>query len=149
MGSLAASGIAVVAKTDTTYRKRDVLITEANSNNDTVASLVTAAPIRTITSGSIVRDNGLTSTVEYYEDLVWGVTRMGRTCLERVASDESCTRQNVVTLPNGSGTIAVIEEGLTPHIPQISHRHTGERVVETQSTDDSIVRRVLSSGVYD
>jgi hypothetical protein len=148
MGSLPASGIPIATKTNTTYRKRDILITCEDSRDDSVANLVTTAPVRTISSGSIVRDDGVTSTVEYHEDLVWGVTRMARTCRERIASDESCARETIVDL-NGNETLAVIEDSLKPHTPQLGHRHTGNNIVEGQAVGDVVVERIPNSGVYD
>ena len=148
MGSLAASGIPVAAKTNTTFRKRDILITAEDSTDDSIVNLVNTAPTRAIGSGSIVRDNGLTSAVEYYEELVWGATRMARTCLERIASDETCVRQTVVDLA-GNETISVIEPGLVPDVPQLAHRHTGNNIVEGQAVGDIVVVRVSNSGVYD
>lgn len=147
MGSLPASGIPVVAKRNYTFTKRDILITQTQSTDDTVTNLVTTAPVRTISSGSIVRDDGLTSTVEYYEDLVWGVTRMARTCRERIASDEACTRETIVDLA-GNQTTPVIEDSLAPNVPQISMRHTGNNVVHGQAVGDTVVERIPNSGVY-
>lgn len=147
MGSLSASGIPIASKTNTTFRKRDIRITEAASSNDTVAALVSTAPERTITSGSIVRDNGITSSVEYYEDRVWGVTRMARTTTARIASDESATRSTIVDL-NGNQTEAVIETSLAPNTPQIAARSTGQKVILGQSVTDTVIERVESTGVY-
>lgn len=148
MGSLSGSGIPVVGKNNHTFRKRDILITSAESTDDTVTTIVDSPVIRTITSGSIVRDDGVTGTVDYYEDLVWGVTRMGRTCLERVASCSSCARTGVVDLA-GNETQAVIPTSLEPHTPQISMRHLGDTIQHGQAVGDTIVERIPNSGVYD
>ena len=145
MGSLNANGIPVVGKTDTTYRKGDIRITRTNSQNDTIANIVTTPVMRTITSGSIVREDG---TVEYFEDLVFGVTRMGRTCLERIASDEDCARQVVVDLA-GNQTTVVIETSLQPDTPQLSARHHGDQISIGQAVGDIVVERVPNSGVFD
>lgn len=147
MGSLPASGIPVATKTNSTYRKRDVLITSTNSPNDVVSNLVSTSPVRTIGSGSIVRDNGLTASVEYTEEVVWGVNRMARSALVRVPSDETATRQTVVDLGDNQ-TRAVIETSLSPDTPQLSSRHTGNKVVIGQAVGDTVVERVANSGTY-
>lgn len=146
MGSLPASGIPVVAKTSISFRKHDVRIKLTDSVNDTSSGIINFRPsnARAIGSGSIVRDNG---SVEYYEELVFGATRMGRTCQERIASDTGCMRTAVVDLA-GNATTAVIESGLVPNIPQLAHKQLGERIQENQSVDNSVTRRILSSGLY-
>ena len=145
MGSLPASGIPVVRKSSLTFRKHDVRIKATDSRTDSVSGVTNPRAVqRTIGSGSIVRDDG---SVEYYEERVWGVTRMGRTCMERIASATGCARVAVVNLA-GNQTTAVIESGLIPNIPQLSQKHTGERIHENQAVGDLVTRRILASGLY-
>ena len=147
MGSLSASGIPVVQKTSTTIRKFGVRIKETDSTDDTITTITDNRPDlgRPIGSGSIVRDDG---SVEYTEEIVAGVTRMGRTCYERIASATGCARQAFVDLA-GNQTTAVIESGLVQPTPQLWDHHTGERIVRKDSTDDSITDRVKSTGPFD
>ena len=146
MGSLPASGIPVVRKTSLTFRKHDVRIKITDSVNDTSSGIISYRPslFRVVESGSIVRDD---QTVEYYEELSYGTTRMARSCQERIASEANCSRVVVVDLA-GNQTTAVIESGLVPNIPQLAHKHLGERIQENQSVDNSVVRRILASGLY-
>lgn len=146
MGSLSGNGVPVADKDNRTFRKRDVLITAAASENDTVTNLVTTAPERAVGSGSIVRDDG---SVEYTEEVVWGVTKFGRTCRERVASNEDCVREVLVTLPEGSGTVAVIPDSLVDPINHSSMRHLGETISHGRSDNDTVVERIPGSGVFD
>ena len=113
MGSLSASGVPVVAKTSTSFRKRDKLITSTNSVDDTVTTLVDRrdALHRTIGSGSIVRDNGV---VEYTEERVWGVQLFGRSTDARIARDGA---RNLSVDINDNETEAVIEASLVPDVP--------------------------------
>jgi len=145
MGSLAATGIPVVAKNSNTYRKMSIIINATDSETDVATNIVTADVARTITSGSIVRDDG---SVEYYEDLAWGAYLMGRSTMERVASDVGASRDNMVKLGDNR-TIAVVPDSLQPNIPQLGYKHTGDSIQESQSVDDSVVQRIPNSGVYD
>lgn len=145
MGSLAATGIPVVAKNSNTYRKMSVIINATDSETDVATNIVTADVARTISSGSIVRDDG---SVDYYEDLAWGAYRMGRSTMERVASDVGASRDNMVKLGDNR-TVAVVPDSLQPNIPQLGYKHTGDSIQESQSVDDSIVQRIPNSGVYD
>lgn len=146
MGSLPASGIPVVRKSSLSYRKHDVRIKLTDSVNDTSSGIIDhrASNSRAIGSGSIVRDN---NSVEYYEEKVWGATRMGRTSTARIASDTGNARVVIVDLADNQ-TIAVIESGLVPHTPQLAHKHTGERIQENQSVGNLVTRRILASGLY-
>jgi hypothetical protein len=145
MGSLPASGIPVVRKSSLTFRKHDVRIKATDSRTDSVSGVTNPRAVtRAIGSGSIVRDDG---TVEYAQEIAWGVTRMGRTCLQRIASDTGCARMAVVNLA-GNQTTAVIASGLVQHIPQLGHKHTGERIHENQAVGDLVTRRILASGLY-
>lgn len=146
MGSLNASGIPIVAKNSNTFRKRDVRITRESSKNDTIATVVSTPVTRTITSGSIVRDNGV---VVYNEDLVWGVYMQGRTNTARVASKAGVTRSVVVDLDGGNLSREVIPTGLGAPTPQLSIRHEGNTVVESNSIRDLVIIRHPDSGVYD
>lgn len=143
MGSLSGTLTPVVPKTPTTFRKRSVIITEAYSTNDTVGGKVIREDDRAIGSGSIVRDDG---TVEYHENLVWGVTMMGRTNItDRIPSaGNEATRAVIVDLGDNQ-TDVVIETSLAPNTPQIAIRHTGNKVVEGQSVTDEVVERKENS----
>lgn len=146
MGSLHASGVPVVAKNSNSFRKRDVRITRESSRNDTIAVVVSAPVTRTITSGSIVRDNG---TVVYYEDLVWGAYLMGRSNMARVASKDGVARSIIVDLDGANLSREVIPTGLGNKIPQVSIRHLGNTLVEENSVRDNIIVRHPDSGVFD
>ena len=148
MGSLNASGvISVVAKNSHTFRKRDILITRADSKDDTIVNLVTTAVVRTIGSGSIVRDDNFNpATAEYHEELVFGLQNESRSSSARVAR----TGLRDLSVPiTGSGTLAVIETSLQPDTPQLWSKHTGNRIVLSQSVGDTTVDRILASGAFD
>lgn len=146
MGSLSGNGIPVVSKTPYTFTNQDGRqIVRSNSVDDTDSVLVNnSTPDRTISSGSIVRDNG---SVEYVEDKVYGLYMMGRSTDERVASKVGNTRGLDVELGDNM-TDAVIPEGLTPNVPQIGIKHTGNKIVHNQSVGDTVVERLADSGVY-
>lgn len=146
MGSLSASGIPVVSKQPVTFRKHDIRIKATDSRDDSVSVVTANRPglSRPIGSGSIVRESGM---VDYYEELVAGVTRMGRTCYERIPSDVNCVREAFVDLA-GNQTIAVVPTGLQPTTPQLWTAHRGERISVSDSTDDSQTR-VKSTGPFD
>lgn len=134
MGSLPASGIPVVAKQPYTFRKRDNFITRTDNRTDSVSGIVTYKPDqhRPIGSGSIVRESGV---ADYYEELVVGAYRMGRSSEDRIASATSgVDRVRVVDLA-GNQTIAVIPPGATSGC--MSVRHTGGKIVRSCSKDDT------------
>lgn len=147
MGSLNASGIPVVTKLPTSLRKHDIRIKSTDNRTDVVSVVTANRPslTRAIGSGSIVRDDG---SVEYTQELVVGVIRMARTCQERIASDTGCLRAPIVDLA-GNITQVVIPTGLVPTTPQKGAVHTGERIVRRDSTDDSLIDRVASTGPFD
>lgn len=146
MGSLPASGIPVVLKQPVTFRKKDINIESTDNRTDVVTVITNNRPelSRPIGSGSLIRESGV---VEYYEELVAGVTRMGRTCYERIASDVNCAREAFVDLA-GNETSAVIPTGLQPTTPQLHTAHRGEKISVADSTDDSQTR-VASTGPFD
>ncbi len=146
MGSLNASGIPIAAKNSNTFRKRDVRITRESSKNDTIAVVVSTPVNRTITSGSIIRDNG---SVVYNEDLVWGVYMQGRTNTARVASKAGLARSIVVELDGANVSREVIPTGLGAPTPQLTIRHLGNTVVEENSIRDLVITRHPDSGVFD
>lgn len=135
MGSLNHPDLPVVSKTSDTFKKLDKNILRTVSTNDSKATLVsnTEGP-RVISSGSIVRDDG---TVEYFEDLVWGLYNESRSTSGRVASNILNGRDLSVPI-TGSGTLAVIEETLQPHTPQIGSVKQGDRIVLRNSVDDTL-----------
>lgn len=146
MGSLSASGIPVVGKQPVSFRKHDIRIKSTDSRDDSITIVTANRPelSRPIGSGSIVRTSGV---VEYHEELVAGVTRMGRTCYERIASDPACSRQAFVDLAENK-TTAVIPTGLQPDIPQLHAAHRGEKIAISNSADDSQSRKD-STGPFD
>lgn len=146
MGSLSASGIPVVDKQPVSFRKHDIRIKSTDNRDDSITVVTDNRPSlnRAIGSGSIVRDSGV---VDYFEELVAGVTRMGRTCYERIASDVNCVRTAAVDLGDNR-TTAVIPTGLQPTTPQLHVAHRGEKIAVSDSTDDSQVRKD-STGPFD
>lgn len=138
MGSLSASGIPVVSKESRTYRKRDNYITATDSRDDSVTNLVTHKPdnFRAISSGSIVREDG---SVEYTEDRVWGMQFASRSSDARIARDGT---RNLEVDNNDNETEAVIETSLQPDTPQTTVSHTGNRVVRSNSANDTLIDRV-------
>lgn len=146
MGSLPASGIPVVSKQPVSFRKHDIRIKSTDSRDDSVTVITANRPElgRPIGSGSIVRDSGV---VDYHEELVAGVTRMGRTCYERIASDVNCSREAFVELGDNQ-TTAVVPTGLQQTTPQLWTQHRGEKIGVSDSTDDSQTR-VDSTGPFD
>lgn len=145
MASISGVATPVVPKTQKTFRKRDILVTEANSDNDTVGGKVVVDQERTITSGSLVTGG----TVQYFQDIVWGVTMMGRTNItDRVPSAGlDATRQTIVDLGDNQ-TDAVVPDYLAPNIPQLGYKHTGNNIMIEQSVTDAVVSRVANSGSF-
>ena len=145
MGSLSASGIPVVAKQPVTFRKHDIRIKSTDNRTDVITTVTANRPAlsRPIGSGSIVRVSGV---VDYHEELVVGVYRMGRSSDERIASADA-SRVVVVDLGDGQ-TGAVIPTGLLPTTPQLHTAHRGNLISVADSTDDSQTR-VSSSGAFD
>jgi len=154
MGSLSASGIPVVAKQPVTFRKHDIRIKSTDSRTDVITTVTSNRPAlnRPIGSGSIVRTvvdaSGFPSgqAVFYYEELVTGAYRMGRSSDERIASADA-SRVRVVDLGDGQ-TRAVIPTGLLQTTPQLHANHRGRLIGIGDSADDSQTR-VSSSGVFD
>lgn len=137
MGSLHASGIPVVSKTSTTYIKRDNRITTSDSRDDSYSTLVNDTPEtqRAIGSGSIVRDDG---TVEYTEEVVWGLQFESRSTSARIARDGA---RDLSVDNNDNETLEVIETSLQPDTPQTTTVHTGNRVVRSNSAQDELIDR--------
>lgn len=146
MGSLAASGIPVVTKTSTTYRKFDIKILETTSKDDSEVVVTDFRPelSRTISSGSAVRDDG---SVDYFEDLVYGIQFESRSSSARVARDGP--RDLKVPTSGANETIAKIPPALEPTTPQKGWAHTGNKVVGRDSTDDSLIERHDDTGAFD
>lgn len=146
MGSLSGNAsVPMVGKNSLTFRKRDIYITKESSTNDTIANVVIRPDVEVLGSGSIVRDN---NTVQYYDDLVYGVYMMGRSNRERIASHVSAsgaTRVAYVKLGDNQ-TIAVIPPTLVPNTPQLSVRHEGTMLSVGQAVGDTVVERVANSG---
>jgi hypothetical protein len=145
MGSLSASGIPVVEKTSTSYVKQSIDIIQSDSRNDGHTVLVDAPPVRAIGSGSLVRDDG---SVEYYEERVYGIQKESRSSSARIPS-ATTSRDLEVPLVEGSGTVAVIEDSLSPHTPQLGVRHLGTNIVIGQAVGDVVVDRIVASGAFD
>ena len=145
MGSLAATGIPVPTKSPNTYRKYDRLLVKSTDNRDDSITTIISQGLenRAISSGSIVRDDNMSSpTVEYYEDVVWGLYQAGNSTTERIASDTGNARSlnvdaavpQIVVLPSGDGEIRAY--------------NTGGRIVRTRPSGDELVDRVANSGTY-
>jgi len=146
MGSLNASGIPVAAKQTTTYRKQDIRIIETDNTDDVVAVVTDHRPelSRTISSGSIVRDDNIApATVEYHENIAWGLQFESRSTSARLA------RNGARDLNVPDTAVPVIPPALVPNTPQEWAYHQGETIVRKDSIDDSIVDRVPSSGAFD
>lgn len=92
---------------------------------------------RAIGSGSLVRQGG---SVEYFEEIVVGMTLPGRVVNARIASGDGATRGLSVDLADNK-TQEVIEASLQPHIPQEGVKHTGNKVLVSNSVGDTTVRK--------
>ena len=146
MGSLNASGLPVVAKTTTTFRKQDIRITETDNTTDVVSVVTSNRPslARTIGSGSIVRDDNISAaTVEYYEEIAYGMQFESRSTSARLARDGA----RDLSVPDTAG--ALIPTGLLPNTPQEWAYHQGETIVRKDSVTDLVVDRVQGSGAFD
>jgi len=145
MGSLNASGIPVAAKLTTTYRKQDIQITSTDNTTDVEVVITRNRPElnRTIGSGSIVRDDNINpATVEYHEEIAWGLQFESRSTSARLARDGA----RDLSVPDVAGPL--IPTGLLPNTPQEWAYSQGQTVVRKDSVDDSIVDRVASTGVF-
>lgn len=138
MGSLSASGIPVATKDSYTYRKQDIRILQTDSRDDSESVLVAQNPAlyRAIESGSIVRKDYVTASVDYYETLVWGMQFESRSSADRIARDG--TRS--LSVPDTS--VVVIETSLQSHNAQKSAKNTGNKVVRRNSVGDDLIDRV-------
>lgn len=146
MGSLNAFGLPVVAKQTLTWRKQDIRITQTDNTDDTITVVTDNNPAlsRTISSGSIVRDDNISAaTVEYYENIAWGLQMGSRSTSERLARDGA--RDLSVT----DVAQPVIPTSLEPNTPQEWAYHQGETIVRKDSVADSIIDRVPGSGAFD
>ena len=145
MGSLNASGIPVASKTNTTYRKQDIRITSTNSKTDVESVITSNRPSlsRTISSGSIVRDDNINAaTVEYYEEVAWGVNFGSRSTSARIA------RTGARDLDVNDEPVVAIPTGLDGNTPQEWAYQLGNKVVSKESVTDNIVERIANTGVY-
>ncbi len=143
MGSLNASGIPVAEKLTTTYRKQDIRITSTDNRDDVITVITENRPElnRVIGSGSIVRDDNINpATVDYFEEIAWGLQFESRSTSERLARDGA----RDLSVPDVAG--AIIPTGLIPNTPQEWAYHQGETIVRKDSVDDSIIDRVSNSG---
>ncbi len=146
MGSLPASGIPVVAKQTLSFKKKDIDIVSTDSTDDVQVVITSNRPelSRTISSGSIVRDDNLSAaTVEYTENIAWGLQFGSRSTSERLARDGA----RDLSVPDVAQPI--IEAALVPNIPQEWAYHQGETIVRKDSVTDEIVDRVIGSGAFD
>ncbi len=145
MGSLNADGIPVAPKSTDTYRKQDIRITSTDNTDDVITIITDNRPglNRTIGSGSIVRDDNINpATVEYTEEIAWGLQIGSRSTSERLARDGA----RDLSVPDVAG--ALIPTGLLPNTPQEWAYHQGETIVRKDSVDDSIIDRVPGSGAF-
>lgn len=146
MGSLSASGIPVPTKIPDSYRKYDRLLIKSTDNkDDSITTVVTQGlEARTIGSGSIVRDDNMNpATVDYYEEISWGLYQGARSTSQRIASDSGAPRDLRVT--RASPPIVVLPSGDSEY----RDYHTGDNVVLTRPSGDVIVARIPSSGAFD
>jgi len=143
MGSLNASGIPVAAKQSDTFRKQDIRITKTDNTTDTLTVVTSNRPglQRTIGSGSIVRDDNISpATVEYYEEIAWGLQFENRSTSERLARDGA----RDLSVPDTANP--VIPPSLVPNVPQEWVAHGGGSVVIRNSVGDTLTGRVSNSG---
>jgi len=143
MGSVntGISGVYVVDKYATAnlgFIKHSRRIKRNAADSDTAHTVLVDAVTRPIGSGSVVRDNGV---VEYLEEKVVGMTLPGRQVNERIASGFEADRTLSVDT-NDNETLAVIETSLQPDVPQEGAKHTGNRVVRSNTVDDELTDRV-------
>jgi hypothetical protein len=146
MGSLNASGIPVAEKDTNTYRKQDIRITSTDNTTDVITVITENRPglNRTIGSGSIVRDDNINpATVEYHEEIAWGLQFESRSTSARLARDGA----RDLSVPDVA--VPIIPTGLVPNTPQEWAYHQGETIVRKDSVDDSIIDRVPGSGAFD
>lgn len=145
MGSINATGIPVASKTNTTFRKQDIRITSTNSVTDVESIITSHRPSlsRVISSGSIVRDDNVSAaTVDYYEDVTWGVNFGSRSTNARIA------RTGARNLDVDDEPSIVIPTGLAPNTPQEWTYQLGNKVVAKDSVTDAISERIANTGVF-
>ena len=143
MGSLSSSGTPVVAKQTTTYRKQDIRITSTDNRDDVITVITENRPglNRTIGSDSIVRDDNIgTATVEYFEEIAFGLQ------FESRSTDARLARDGARNLSVPDQPVVVIESGLVPNVPQEWAHHAGDKIVRKDSVTDAITDRVSNSG---
>ena len=143
MGSLNASGIPVAAKQSNTYRKQDIRITETDNATDTITVVTSNRPglHRTISSGSIVRDDNINpATVEYHEEIAWGLQFESRSTSARLARNGA----RDLSVPDVAGP--VIPPSLVPNVPQEWVAHGGDKIIVNNSVGDTLTGRVSNSG---
>jgi hypothetical protein len=122
MGSVNANGISVVDKQNLTFRNRGGRqIVKSDSRADVETTIVSSPPART--EGSIVN----------------GLYMGGRSASARVASKPGVTRDLDVELGDNK-TIATVPEALQGTTAMKSVKHTGAKVVVSNSHDDTKVR---------
>lgn len=144
MGSLNATGITVVSKSNVTIRQRGGRqVVKSDSLTDTETTLVQSPPEHVYNSGSVVRDS---TSVVYTSGIVNGLYMGGRSASARIPSAPGTPRDLKVNLA-GNKTIAVIPSGLTSPIPQTSVEHLGSKLVKSDNITDTNTD-VSDSGVY-
>ncbi len=147
MGSLSASGIPVPNKIPDSYRKYDRLLVKSTDNSDDVITTIVSQGLenRPIGSGSIVRDDNMNpATVEYYEELVFGLYQGARSTSERIASDSGNVRD--LNVERAVPPIVVLPSGNS----EIRDYHTGDRIVLTNPVGSGeVLARIPSSGAFD
>lgn len=107
--------------------------------------------IKSMQSGPLSQaEHGDTTTVEQVDvvdgarpldaAIVVGITLPGRTVNSRIASGDGAARDLSVDLADNK-TQEVIENSLKPHIPQEGVKHTGGKVIVSNSVGDTTVRK--------
>lgn len=122
MGSLNATGISVVTKSNVTIRNRGGRqIVKSDSASDVETTVVSTPPDRT------------------EGDIVNGLYMGGRSASARVASKPGVTRDLDVELGDNK-TIGTVPESLQGTTAQKSTKHSGTKLIVSNSHDDTKVR---------
>jgi len=136
MGSLSGTNIPVVDKFATanfSFRQHGRVLSKSATDTDIRNQLITAAPVRTIGSGSIVSNSGV---VTYYEELVVGMTLPGRVVNTRAPREDLVQDRTLKVDLDGNTTRAVIPTALAPDKPQEHTVNTGRVIVRRNSASD-------------
>jgi hypothetical protein len=138
MGSLDATGISVVSKTNVTIRNRaGRQIVKSDSATDVETTVVSSPPVHVFNSGSIVRDN---NSVVYTSGIVNGLYFGSRSSSALKPSVPGTVRDLKVNLA-GNKTVGVVPTALSGVIPEYDVKHAGQKVIVGNTIDDSRTRK--------